>query len=110
MARGTLEWLITIPADGSLPLGGVAPALIQWHARVHPASAMPDLGCSLEALDLLHPEPARIAALLRSLELAEPAVPISVLASAAAGLVAHIRTPHGVRTIGTGSAGATLPA
>ena len=31
MMRGALNWLITIPQDGSLPLDGVAPTLIQWH-------------------------------------------------------------------------------
>ncbi len=30
MSRGALNWLITIPEDGSVPMGGAAPALIQW--------------------------------------------------------------------------------
>jgi hypothetical protein len=38
MSRGKLNWLITIPADGSLTLDGVAPALIQWDAEPHPAA------------------------------------------------------------------------
>jgi hypothetical protein len=31
MSRGAINWLITIPADGSVPVDGVAPALIEWH-------------------------------------------------------------------------------
>ena len=30
MTRGAREWLITIPADGALPLGGAMPMLIEW--------------------------------------------------------------------------------
>ena len=29
MSRGSLDWHISIPQDGSLPLGGTAPVLIQ---------------------------------------------------------------------------------
>src|SRR5690606_8310049 len=49
MTRGALSWRITIPADGSLPCQGAAPTLIQWDAEPHPASALPDAGCALEA-------------------------------------------------------------
>lgn len=100
MSRGSLAWLITIPEDGSLPLGGVAPALIQWHASTHPATGMQDIGCSLVALELLHPEPQRMNALLESLHFSEPSVSVSVVESATPGLVAHIRTPEGLQTIG----------
>ena len=44
MSRGTLNWLITIPADGCVPLSGCAPALIEWHADVHPAAGLHDQG------------------------------------------------------------------
>lgn len=30
MRRGSLDWLITIPADGALPVDGIGPALIEW--------------------------------------------------------------------------------
>ena len=100
MSRGGLEWLISIPGDGSLALGGAAPALVQWSVAVHPAVTMQDLGCSLVALDVLHPSTQRVSALLRSLSLDEPSVQVSVLESPVPGLVAHIRTPSGLRTIG----------
>ena len=108
MSRGGLEWLITIPKDGSLPLVGAAPALVQWSVAVHPAASMQDLGCSLVALDVLHPSPQRLDALLSSLGLDEPSVQVSVLESPVPGLVAHIRTPSGLRTIGASSPASRL--
>jgi hypothetical protein len=101
MSRGSLEWLISIPEDGSLPLGGAAPVLIEWHTAAHPAAAMQDLGCSLVALELQHPEPLRVSELLHNLRFSEPSVNVTVHESATPGLVAHIRIPEGLRTIGT---------
>jgi hypothetical protein len=100
MSRGHLEWLISIPEDGSLPLGGVGPTLIQWPASTHPAVGLQDRGCQLVALELLHPHPARVRELLRRLGVVEPGVSVSVCEAGVPGLVAHIRTPLGLRTIG----------
>ena len=100
MTRGALQWLITIPADGSLPMEGIAPALIEWQAPVHPASHLQDAGCSLHSFEALHPEPDRVTALLATLGL-DQAVRVSPLpAGAMPHLVAHIHTPTGLRTIG----------
>jgi hypothetical protein len=97
MSRGALEWLITVPADGSLPLDGVAPALIEWHTDAHPASHLDDYGLSLKKLELFHPDPERVAHLLKSLAIDGPVV---VQKSAvAARLVAHIDTPQGTRVL-----------
>jgi hypothetical protein len=99
MSRGSLSWLISIPEDGSLPLGGAAPALIQWHTSAHPAASLQDQGCSLVGLDLLHPEPKRLSALLSSLCFSEPSLSVSIIESPVPALVAHIRTPQGIRSI-----------
>jgi hypothetical protein len=96
MTRGPLNWLITIPADGSLPLDGVAPALIEWHTESHPAASLEDQGFSLEKLELVHPDPDRISALLRSIGLEGP---VAVSQGAEAGVVAHINTPNGLRRL-----------
>ena len=101
MSRGTLNWLITIPSDGWPPLGGVGPALIEWQTEAHPAAGLQDLGCELMAFELLHPEPQRIGALLASLDLAAADSRLSVLKADQPALRASIRTPHGVRTLGT---------
>ena len=101
MSRGSLEWSIAVPEDGSLPLNGAAPHLIQWNTVDHPASHMQDHGCRLVRLELFHPEPKRLQALLDSLHFAEPAVAVSVETAQIPGLVAHIETPQGLRSIGT---------
>ncbi|MBI4997997.1 MAG: VOC family protein [Rhodocyclales bacterium] len=97
MSRGALDWLITVPADGSMPLEGIAPALIEWHTDAHPASRLDDHGLSLKKLELHHPEPERVERLLKSLAIDGPVV---VEKSAmTARLVAHIGTPQGMRIL-----------
>lgn len=100
MSRGTLDWLITIPADGRPPLAGVGPALIEWHTRVHPASGLQDQGCELVGLELLHPQPQRAQALLASLGFAPHEARLSVAEAAQPALRALIRTPPGLRALG----------
>lgn len=54
MSRGTLEWQITIPADGRFVCDGVVPSVIQWKGETHPASRLPDSGVSLIELEAQH--------------------------------------------------------
>lgn len=96
MSRGLLDWLITIPADGSLPLDGLAPTLIEWHCDDHPASKLDDQGLSLVKLELFHPEPGRITKLLQSMVVEAP---VSILTGPVSRLVAHIQTPRGLRLL-----------
>lgn len=97
MSRGELNWLITIPADGVLPLHGLAPALIQWTTAQHPALKLQDHGLSLARLEFFHPEPERVSRLLSSIGL-EGAYSVAVT-QGAARLVAHINTPQGLRSL-----------
>lgn len=99
MSRGALDWLITLPADGSVPLAGVAPALIEWHTEIHPATKLQDLGLSLFLLEIFHPEPARVTRLLSSLGLNGPLSVLPTIGSAAPHLAAHINTPQGLRRL-----------
>lgn len=99
MSRGALNWLITIPADGSVPLYGAAPALIEWHSDVHPAVKLEDKGLSLAKFEIIHPNPDRVIRLLSSLGIDAP---VSVLAASPGSpvrLVAHINTPLGPRIL-----------
>lgn len=100
MSRGDLRWQISIPRDGVPALGGLAPSLIQWQAPTHPAQGLPDAGCRLEALTLVHPDPQRIETLLHRLQLAEPGVQVAVREGASPGLQAQVRTPAGLQTLG----------
>ena len=99
MSRGILDWLITIPEDGSLPLDGAAPALIEWQTDTHPAAKLEDKGLSLARLEIAHPNPDRVSRLLSSLELDAPVSVAALPPGASARLVAHINTPQGLRVL-----------
>lgn len=103
MERSALQWLITIPDDGRLRLGGLAPALIQWLTPRHPAAGLDDRGCVLTRLEARTPEPAPVQALLAALGM-DGAVAVSALPAAgqAPRLVAHVQTPVGPRVLGEG--------
>lgn len=103
MSRGQLHWRITIPPDGRLPFGGVAPALIEWQAATHPARGLRDVGCSFFKLEAFHPEAERISALLRSLGVEGDVSVEPLRAGERPYLVAHLQTPAGPRKL-SGSA------
>ncbi len=67
MTRGDLTWLISIRDDGGLPEMGTLPVLIQWSQDAHPAGHMTDLGLRLDTLELRHPDPAKLDAVLRAI-------------------------------------------
>jgi len=99
MRRGSLQWRITIPADGGLVHGGLVPALIQWHSPVHPAADMPDSGCSLEALEAYTSNPGLLRDQLVSLALGDAVAISPCRAMDPPRLVAHINTPAGKRLL-----------
>lgn len=100
ISRGTLQWLITVPKDGSLVEGGTMPTLIQWPTdRPHPATRMADLGCSLLRLDLEHPEPGRLGAALDAIGFDRNGAVCLSLNTSRPRLSASIRTPDGVAVL-----------
>jgi hypothetical protein len=99
MSRGQMNWLITIPADGNLPLHGIAPTLIQWSSEAHPAAMLRESGCRLVRLEGFHPEARKIVSTLESIGF-EGDFHISALPpDQKPYLVAHIRTPAGIRQL-----------
>lgn len=98
MTRDAWRWQITIPRDGRLPLDGAAPSLIEWSTSVHPADALPDVGFSLEALEIRHAQHELLAAWLHTIGFAGP-VMLSLPVAGQPVLQAHIRTPQGVCTL-----------
>ncbi|MGR9115615.1 MAG: VOC family protein [Gammaproteobacteria bacterium] len=99
MSRGALNWLITLPDDGSIPLDGVAPALIEWHTDIHPASRLENHGLCLNKIEIFHHEPARVIRLLASLNIDGP-ISVSTLSSNSfPHLIAYIDTPRGMRKL-----------
>lgn len=99
MSRGALEWLITIPDDGHLPFGGIAPPLIQWQTADHPARALEHSGCSLRGLTLHHPQAVRIEALIDALGLADEVTVSAPSKLHPPGLTARLQTPRGPREL-----------
>ena len=57
VTRGDLHWRLTVPDDGSLPAGGILPALIEWPPGVNPVATLPDSGLALAGLKASHPFP-----------------------------------------------------
>jgi hypothetical protein len=85
-----------IPADGSLPLDGAAPSLIDHRGDPTSMASIPDLGARLHSLTLAHPNPAAIETLYRELSIdRSPAV----VPGPRVCYRAHIETPGGLREL-----------
>ena len=104
MSRGDFRWKIAVPEDGSLPFSGVLPAAIQWESGatgepLHPCDRLPDSGCELLALDLMHPAAvlgtAGIVSMFRELRVIGPID----LRPGPVTIAARIRTPNGDVTL-----------
>jgi hypothetical protein len=67
-ARGLLSWQISLRPDGKRLMQGVLPTLIQW-GEVHPASALPESGVTLQGLTLSHPQAQALRSVCAALEL-----------------------------------------
>lgn len=99
MYRESVSWQMTLTADGTSPLLGAAPALIQRRPGVHPASRLQDVGCRLRRLVIQHPSPEKVRSLLARIKLKQ--LPkVEVHQGDACTLVAEIDTPNGPRTVG----------
>lgn len=61
-----------IPPDGSLPLDGAAPSIIDRRGRARSMAAIADRGARLHALSLATPDPAAVEALYRALAIDRP--------------------------------------
>ncbi len=68
ISRGDRSWLFAVPSDGSLPVDGIAPSVMDWEDRGSPAPTMIDLGVKLRSFEIEHPNPSRVTELYRQLE------------------------------------------
>ncbi|HEX7878465.1 MAG TPA: VOC family protein [Candidatus Eisenbacteria bacterium] len=98
MTRGDLTWRLTIPVDGRPPWGGALPILIEWPEGRHPTTTMTGSGCSLERLDLFHPDVVALRAFLDRIGLECPLV----VRPGKSGLQAHVQTPSGTKVMSSG--------
>ncbi len=92
LERGPYRWTLTVPADGSLPAGGLLPSLIAWQ-NPSPLTALPATRLRLIQLRLETPQPAELAAKLSALHLADAA---TVAAGPQPRLSAQIATSRGL--------------
>lgn len=99
MSRNGMHWRITLPADGSLPLNGIAPTLIQWSAGVHPATKLPESGCQLTRLEGFHPEAGKIVGMLDAIGFEGAFHVFEPDSGQKPFLVAHIKTPTGMKRL-----------
>lgn len=95
LSRGDISWQLTLPSDGSVPLDGLGPAILQWEGSPV-ALRLADSGVRLISLTIVHPDPARVRAQLESIGLVGP---VTVQQDFMPYLVAAFETPIGARFI-----------
>ena len=99
MSRGTLNWLISIPPDGQLPMNGAVPMLIQWLTNLHPSDTLNESGCELLDLEIRHPDAEEVNRVLERIDFASPLVRCHKWLDDPPRLHATIKTPNGVREL-----------
>lgn len=60
LTRGDLNWLLTVPEDGTLPMDGAMPSLIEWGSSPLPPTRMTGADADLTGLTITHPQADRI--------------------------------------------------
>lgn len=86
----------TIPKDGSLPLNGAAPSIIDHRGDTSYIASIPDLDAHLHSFTLEHPDPTRIAALYRELAIENSPV---IVQGPEVRYRALIETPAGLKEL-----------
>ena len=99
MSRGNLEWLISVPVDGGMPLQGIAPALIQWKTNLHPAVSLAESGCTLLRMEGCHPNAEIINEFLFSIGFEGAFRAQKPDEGVMPSLIAYINTPGGIRKL-----------
>ncbi len=99
MRRGSLEWQISLSADGELPFQGVCPTLIQWETGHHPATRLARSGVTLVRLEGVHPGAGAIRRMLGQIGFQGCFEVSEISPDATPGLVATFETPTGLRQL-----------
>lgn len=86
----------SIPENGSLPLDGAMPSIIDRRGKARSMASIPDLGARLRSFSLEHPEPKKIAALYRALAIDRPP---AVARGSVLRYLAEIETASGLREL-----------
>jgi len=92
LARDALRWRISVPTDGSLPLDGALPTLLQWQVAKPPGDSLPDSAVRFLGLEVTHPQAGALADRVQ--------VPgVTYRTGAVPGLSARFDTPRGEITL-----------
>ena len=86
----------TIPDDGSLPLDGAAPSIIDHRGDPTSMASIPDLGARLLSLTLEHPDSPAIETLYRDLSIDHPP---AIVPGPKVRYRAQIETPTGLKEL-----------
>ena len=96
--RGTLNWQISVRADGQRLFDGCMPTLIQWGKpeatdplKLHPRNTLTRSGVTLQSLEVIHPSAAKLQAAYDAIELNRVTV-----TEGPANLKATLQTPKGL--------------
>jgi hypothetical protein len=98
MQRNDFKWQFAFTADGSLPLAGPGPHLIQWDS-LHPAGAMAESGCELLQLSIAAHDPGSVHRVLNKLKLDDAVEVQPASKQHPQGMSATIRTPNGLMNL-----------
>lgn len=90
------SFAFSIPKDGSLPLDGAVPSMIDHRRDPTSMAAIPDLGARLRSLTLEHPDPAAIETLYRDLAIVDPP---AIVEGPKLRYRAQIETPSGLKEL-----------
>ena len=91
VTRDDLEWMLTIPEDGTLVEDGLLPGFIQWPGGRNPANKLPKSGTRLQRLILQCPQPDAIGESIEQLGIDGPVE----LRPGPANLIFEMRTNAG---------------
>ena len=96
--RGTLNWQISVRADGQRLFDGCMPTLIQWGKpdatdplKLHPRNTLTRSGVTLQSIEVSHPSAAKLQAAYNAIELDRVTV-----SEGPACLKATVQTPKGL--------------
>jgi hypothetical protein len=94
LMRGDIRWRMAVPSTGVLPFDDCHPAIMQWDS-VHPATRLPESGCTLTGLTVSHPDAETLAARI------DPLLDTGRVryVTGAPALTAMFDTPLGQRTL-----------
>ncbi len=90
------DFAFTIPRDGSLPLDGAVPSIIDHQGDASYIATIPDFGARLVEFTLEHPDPAAIEALYQGLQIERAP---QIIHGPKLRYRARIETPAGLREL-----------